>query len=69
METSKISLEFQLKGEKDKLSKRDKEFDKLKTERAKFETKAQAFEAELNVSSRLLIHVGNFRLSKSFFKN
>lgn len=50
METSKISWEYQLKAEKDKLTKKDKELDKLKTERAKWETKSQAIEAELNVS-------------------
>lgn len=44
-----MSLEYQLKGEKDKLVKKEKEFDKLKTERVKWETKAQAVEAELNV--------------------
>lgn len=50
METTKMSIEYQLKGEKDKLAKLEKEVDKIKTERAKWETKAQAVEAELNVS-------------------
>lgn len=49
METTKMSLEFQLKGEKDKLVKKDKEMEKLKTERTKWETQVQAVEAELNV--------------------
>lgn len=49
METTKISYEYQVKGEKDKLTKVEKELDKIKTERAKWETKAQAVEAELNV--------------------
>lgn len=44
-----MSFEFQIKGEKEKLAKKEKEVDKLKTERAKLETKAQAVEAELNV--------------------
>ena len=50
METTKMSLDFQLKAEKDKLTKKDKELDKLKTERTKWETKTQAAEDELNVS-------------------
>lgn len=50
METLKISLEFQLRGEKDKVTKKEKELDKLKTEKAKWETKAQSVEAELIVS-------------------
>lgn len=49
METSKMSHEFQVKHEKDKLVKMEKELDKIKTEKAKWETKAQAVEAELNV--------------------
>lgn len=50
METSKISWEYQLKAEKDKLTKKEKELEKLKTERTKWETKAQAVEDELSVS-------------------
>lgn len=50
METTRISLDFQIKAEKDKLTKKEKELDKLKTERAKWETKTQAAEDELNVS-------------------
>lgn len=50
METSKISWEYQLKAEKDKLTKKEKELEKLKTERTKWETKAQAVEDELNVN-------------------
>ena len=49
METTKMSLEYQLKAEKDKIAKKDKEVEKIKTERLKFETKVQAVEAELNV--------------------
>lgn len=45
-----MSFELQLKAEKDKLVKKDKELDKMKTEKAKWETKAQAIEAELGVS-------------------
>lgn len=45
-----MSFEFQIKGEKDKLTKKEKELEKLKTERTKWETKAQSVEAELNVS-------------------
>lgn len=45
-----MSLEFQLKGEKDKVVKKEKELEKLKTEKAKLETKAQSVESELNVS-------------------
>lgn len=44
-----MSLEYQVKGEKDKLTKLEKELDKVKVERAKWETKAQSIEAELNV--------------------
>lgn len=44
-----MSLEYQLKAEKDKIAKKDKEVEKIKTERLKFETKVQAVEAELNV--------------------
>lgn len=47
-----MSLEMQLKSEKDKLNKMEKYSDKTKTERAKFETKAQSFEAELKVRIR-----------------
>lgn len=46
-----MSLEFQLKSEKDKLVKKEKEMEKVKTERGKWETKLQALEAELNVSN------------------
>jgi hypothetical protein len=49
METTKMSFEYQVKSEKDKYVKIEKELDKLKTERAKWETKAQAVEAELSV--------------------
>jgi hypothetical protein len=55
METSKISCEYQVKGEKDKLAKMEKELDKIKTERAKWETKAQAVEAELNVRCSVIL--------------
>jgi len=50
METTKISVEYQVKAEKDKAIKLEKELDKLKTERAKWETKANSIEAELAVS-------------------
>lgn len=50
METTKMSLESQLKGETTKLIKMEKEFDRVKIDRIKFETKAQAIEAELLVS-------------------
>lgn len=53
METTKLSSEYQLKAEKDKFTKLEKDLDKLKTERAKWETKASAAEAELNVSCEL----------------
>lgn len=45
-----MSLDYQVKHEKDIVVKKEKELDKMKTERAKWETKAQAAEAELNVS-------------------
>jgi hypothetical protein len=45
-----MSLEAQLKSETNKFNKTEKELDKIKTEKAKFETKAQAIEAELSVS-------------------
>lgn len=54
METTKMSFEYQVKGEKDKLTKMEKEFDKVKLERVKWETKAQSIEAELNVRKRKL---------------
>ena len=53
METTKMSCQYQVKSEKDKLVKVEKELDKLKTERAKWETKAQSMEAELKVSTRV----------------
>jgi hypothetical protein len=71
METTKMSFEYQVKSEKDKYVKIEKELDKLKTERAKWETKAQAVEAELSVriSRRfvdLQIHsIFNFRYRRS----
>lgn len=49
METTKMSFEYQVKSEKDKFVKIEKEMDKIKTEKAKWETKAQAVEAELAV--------------------
>lgn len=49
METTKMSLEALLKGEATKFSKLEKEFDRIKIDRIKFETKAQAIEAELSV--------------------
>lgn len=45
-----MSLDAQLKGEATKLSKMEKELDRVKVERLKFETKAQAIEAELTVN-------------------
>lgn len=45
-----MSLEYQLKAEKDKLTKKDKDVEKVKTERVKWETKVQSIEAELDVS-------------------
>lgn len=51
METTKMSFELQVKGEKDKSTKMEKEFEKLKIDKAKWETKAQAVEAELSVNS------------------
>lgn len=62
METTKISFEYQVKGEKDKLVKMEKELDKLKTERAKWETKTQAVEAELSVKT--LSCLKNFLFNK-----
>jgi hypothetical protein len=50
METTKMSLDLQLKGEKTKVTKIEKELDKIKIDKAKWETKAQAVEAELAVS-------------------
>lgn len=50
METTKTSFEMQLKGEMIKLVKMEKELDKIKLDRTKWETKAQAIEAELSVS-------------------
>lgn len=52
-----MSLEYQLKAEKDKLTKKDKEVEKIKTERVKWETKAQSIEVELDVSEKLLENV------------
>jgi hypothetical protein len=49
-----MSFEYQVKSEKDKYVKIEKELDKLKTERAKWETKAQAVEAELSVRIEML---------------
>lgn len=48
-----MSLEYQLKAEKDKLTKKDKEVDKIKSERVKWETKVQSIEAELDVSEKV----------------
>lgn len=59
METTKMSLDFQLKAEKDKLTKKDKELEKLKTERVKWETKAQTAETELNVSKEKVLQNDN----------
>jgi hypothetical protein len=50
METTKLSFEFQIKGEKDKFVKKEAELERLKSERLKWETRAQAVEAELNVN-------------------
>lgn len=50
LETTKASLELQVKGETNKLNKMEKELDRIKVERIRFETKAQAVEAELAVS-------------------
>jgi hypothetical protein len=50
LETTKASFELQLKGEKSKFTKVEKELDKIKLEKTKWETKAQAIEAELSVS-------------------
>lgn len=55
METMKISMDFQIKAEKDKLTKKEKELDKFKTERSKWEAKTQAAEDELNVSRKNLL--------------
>lgn len=49
LETTKISLDAQVKNEANKLSKMEKELDRIKVDRIKFETKAQAMEAELAV--------------------
>lgn len=54
-----MSLDFQLKAEKDKLTKKDKELEKLKTERVKWETKAQTAETELNVSKEKVLQNDN----------
>lgn len=45
-----MSLDAQLKGEATKFSKMEKELDRIKVDRLKFETKAQAIEAELAVN-------------------
>lgn len=57
METTKMSFEYQVKGEKDKLTKMEKELDKVKVERAKWETKSLSIETELNVRN-LKIEIG-----------
>lgn len=54
LETTKISLEAQVKNEATKYKRIEKENDKIKTEKAKFETKAQAMEAELAVSKTFI---------------
>lgn len=51
-----MSLEAQLKGETTKFNKLEKEFDRIKVDRIKFETKAQAIEAELSVSFFIYFH-------------
>lgn len=48
-----MSLDFQLKAEKDKLTKKEKELEKLKTERTKYQTRTQVAEDELNVSRKM----------------
>lgn len=62
-----MSLEAQLKNETNKFNKIEKELDKLKTEKAKFETKAQAIEAELAVSFTFVFK--NFQNYFFNFKN
>lgn len=49
LKTTKMSLEVQVKNETNKCSKIEKEFERIKTERAKFEAKAQAIEVEFSV--------------------
>lgn len=56
METTKSSFELQLKSEATKALKLEKELDKVKIERAKWETKAQAIETELSVSLNLIFN-------------
>lgn len=49
LETSKTTFEKQVKEEKDKFTKLERDFEKCKIDKAKWETKAQAIEAELSV--------------------
>lgn len=49
-----MSLEYQLKAEKDKLTKKDKEVEKIKAERVKAEATAKTLEADLEVSENFL---------------
>lgn len=50
MENTKATFEKQVKVEKDKLNKLERDFEKCKIDKAKWETKSQAIEAELSVS-------------------
>lgn len=49
LETSKTTFEKQAKDEKDKFTKLERDFERCKIDKAKWETKAQAIEAELSV--------------------
>ena len=48
-DVAKTLVENQLKSEKDKATKAEKEIEKIKTERLKLETKASALDVELAV--------------------
>lgn len=48
-DTAKSLVENQLKSEKEKATKVEKEIEKIKTERLKLETKASALDVELAV--------------------
>ena len=64
-DAAKTLVESQLKSEKDKVSKVEKEIEKIKTERLKYETKASALDVELAV--RQAIYISNHLDSIAFF--
>lgn len=49
-EAAKGLLDYQLKAEKDKIAKLEKESEKIKSERLKWEQKVGSIDADFNVS-------------------